>query len=361
MSETPLSPPPPSAQAPVIHHLSSAQRAAIILSLLDPEEARQLAQSFDPGAVDRAVAAFESLRIVDRGSILEAIATFVTTVKDHIPVVAGGARQAEKLASRLAALTHNDGTEAPPALEDRGSLDAGADAEAVWAYLRRLEPEQLATLLQAERPAVIAAVVQRLDRKGGSTILQMLPDEIAVNVVRIVMNGRQPAPRTYDAIAESLRRNAPGRLAEAENPQADPSGQLAEIFNTLPAARQETLLAPLRGELPDETKAVESKLLRFAILHERLPRTIVPTVFREITQDVLDKALKHGLAHHSETTEFLFGSISQRLAEQIRERIEEMPRVSEEDGEAAQTELMGALLSWAEEGRFTFKELEEDA
>ncbi|MEO1656123.1 MAG: FliG C-terminal domain-containing protein [Pseudomonadota bacterium] len=361
MSEAALvSQPQPASQDVDIPKLTAAQRAAVILSLLDPDNARSLAEGFDDGAAERAIGAFESLRIVDKRALLETIAAFVAAVKDEVPVVAGGARRAEQLAEALTP-PPAEIVETPPELTDSGSIDEGADADAVWAYVRKLEPTQLAALIGAERPAVIAAVIQRLDRKSGSAVLGQLEQGTAVQVVKQVMSGRQPAPRTYEAIAESLRRNAEGRLAVATEPEGDPSAQLAEMFNCLPAAQQDAILEPLRSELPEETKLVEERLLRFAILHERLPKTFAPTIFREAPQDILDKALKHGLEHQQDAADFLLGSISQRLAEQIRERIDEMRKISHEDGETAQTELLGMLFGWADEGRFTFKDPDEEA
>ena len=361
MSDAALVSQPPTANKDVdIPKLTAAQRAAVILSLLDPDNARSLAKGFDNGAAERAIGAFESLRIVDKRALLETIAAFVAAIKDEVPVVAGGARRAEQLAEALSP-PPAEILETPPELTEDGSIAEGADADAVWAYVRKLEPTQLAALISAERPAVIAAVIQRLDRKSGSAVLGQLEQGTAVQVVKQVMGGRQPAPRTYEAIAESLRRSAGGRLAVSTEPAGDPSAQLAEMFNCLPAAQQDAILEPLRQDIPEEIKLVEERLLRFAILHERLPKTFVPTIFREAPQDVLDKALKHGLEHHTEAAEFLLGSISQRLAEQIRERIEDMRKISQEEGETAQTELLGMLLGWAEDDRFAFKDPEDEA
>jgi flagellar motor switch protein FliG len=84
-------------------------------------------------------------------------------------------------------------------------------------------------------------------------------------------------------------------------------------------------------------------------------------IFREVDRKVLDPAMKHALNVHTETAEFLFASISQRLAEQIRERIEEHPPISADEGEDAQAELLSTLIDWSEEERFAFKPLTEGA
>lgn len=337
--------------------VTPAQRAAIILSLLEPENARNIAERFDEGRIDRAIKAFESLRMVGRKDLLSTIRTFTTALEGDFPVVAGGQRRAYALAEALmddAAFAGARGEE-PPMLEDQGSLDDGADAEAVWAYVRALDPAKIGALLRKERPAVVAAVLQRISTESATAVLDALADEAATEVVRLVLSGRQPAPPTYNAIAESLRRNAADRIAEADQPSANPADQLAEVFNIMAASRQDAILEPLRDKQPALIENLESKLLRFALLHERLPKTIVPTLFREVDNKVLDPALKLGLQDHKETAEFLLGSISQRLAEQIRERLEDAPALKSGEGEDAQTEVMKTLIAWSEEGRFSFK------
>ncbi|MEM7518201.1 MAG: FliG C-terminal domain-containing protein [Planctomycetota bacterium] len=365
MSET-AQPPASTAKAPVPAanatppaelHLSLPQRAAIILSLLEPDNARSIAEHFDEGRVDRAVEAFESLRMVGRRDLLATIKAFTTALEGDFPVVAGGQRRASVLAEALmdkASLAIHEGEE-PPVLENQGSVDEGADAEAVWAYVRALDPAKIGALLRKERPAVVAAVLQRISTESATAVLDALVDESATEVVRLVLSGRQPAPPTYNAIAESLRRNAADRIAEANQPSANPADQLAEVFNVMTASRQDAILEPLRVKQPGLVESLEGKLLRFEILHERLPKTIVPTLFRELDNKVVDPALKLGLQSHKETAEFLLGSISQRLAEQIRERIEESPALKPGEGEDAQTEIMKTLIAWCEEGRFTFK------
>ncbi|GGY51565.1 FliG C-terminal domain-containing protein [Parvularcula lutaonensis] len=360
MSETSL-PAEPQRSAVPGTILRGPERAAVILSLLEPEVARGLAAHFDEGRIERAVATFESLGMVAKRDLLETVAQFIAALDGPVPVVAGGQKKARALANALTAANEDDPQAKQldkPELE--GSLADASDAEAVWQHVRQLSPEQLAALLKGERPALLAAVLQRVSRLAAGTVLETLDPAVATEVVRLIIDGRTPAPRTYDAIAHVLKRQA-DRITGPVEEARDATRELAEAFNTMPAAAQDAILQPLRQDLPDLTQKLENRLLRFAILQERLPKTVVPTIFREIDDKVIDKALKHALQHHPDTAEFLLASISQRLAEQIRERVEELPPVPPAEGEAAQTEIMRTLIRWAEEDRFTFKPPPDEA
>jgi len=334
--------------------LTNAQRAAIILSLLDAEQARDLAQRFDRGRTDRAIAAFEQLPMVDRATLMSVIEAYLDAISGAAPLVAGGPRRAHQLADILAkppALTNDN---SPKMDDNSGSIDDDADAEAVWAYVRALPQEKIAKLVAGERPAIISAVVNQLDADSSSAVLARLPGEKASAVVRQMLSGREPSSKTYDAIAESLRRVAPDRLASNDSASFDPLA-IANIFNRMPAKRQVEILEPLKSLIPEQVGAVEEFLLSFPNLPERLPRTVVPTVFRELDNKVIDTALGYALTDQPDAAEFLLGSISQRLAEQIRERVEELPKPKAADGEEAQAEIMRILIEWSEEGRFQFK------
>lgn len=332
--------------------LSGPERAAVVLSLLEPDLARSLAERFDDGRTERAIRAFENLPMLDRDELLGIVTDYIEALSGDVPVVAGGQRRASELANALA----------PPQTDSTqdgqggagGFLDEGAAPEDVWAYVRGLEPEKLAILLIEERAAVISAVLQRLDREGASAVLSALPQGKASDVTRLLLGGRKPTGRTYEAIAESLRRTAPQRLSASSERGLAPL-EIAEIFNCMPAATQQAILEPVRPEMAREIEALEAHLLSFPNLHERLPRTVVPSMFREIDRAVLDRALGHALKNQPETAEFLLGSISQRLAEQIRERIDDQPPFSDAEGEQAQANVMQTLIAWSEEDRFAFK------
>ncbi|MEM1381553.1 MAG: FliG C-terminal domain-containing protein [Pseudomonadota bacterium] len=338
--------------------LTGPERAAIILSLLEPDVARSIAERFDVGRTERAITAFENLPMVGRNDLMAVIDSYLDALDGDIPLVAGGQLRASELARALEPPMMDFASPFTDDAPAQGSLDDDADAEAVWTYVRALDPEKLGALLISERASIISAVVQQLERDSASAVLAALPVEKAGDVARMMIAGRKPSAQTYDAIAESLRRSAPGRLAEGGGATGFVPEHVAGIFNRLPAAQQEAILEPIRPDMPEEMAALDEHLLNFPNLEARLPKTIVPTLFREMDKDILDAALGHALKHKPHVAEFLLSSISQRLAEQIRERIAERPPQSDADGENAQAEIMKRLIAWEEEGRFAFKLLD---
>ena len=335
--------------------LTPAARVAVVLSLLPPEEARALAQRLDPGTVERVIAAYEAMGALPRPVVLQVIARFVAEMASPHPSVRGGARQARALLGALA----------PPSAEADGAspADVGADPaerlaegatpEAIWAHVEAMTPEALASLFAQERPAVIAAAVPRLSEAKAGDLLTALSEEAAVAVARLLAGGRPVSPPALDAIAESLRVRAQDGPAPEENAGET---QLIALLNRCPFTRQEVVLRALRDVDEPLAGRVEEGLLRIDSLPDRLPRTAVPMVFRELAPGVLDPALRYASEANPKAADYLFSNISQRLAEQIRERVAALPMPSEEEGEKAVASLIGTLLGWAQENRFALND-----
>ena len=338
--------------------LGAAERVAVILSLLPPDEARALARKLDPGTVDRVIAAYEAMGTLPRPVVLQVIARFVAELTSPHPAVRGGARQAQALLGALAPETdvenapEDDANEAP-----RGSIAQGAAPEAVWAHVEGMAPDALAALFGDERPAVIAAAVPRLSEAKAGALLSALPEQAAVAVARLLAGGRPVAPPALDAIAESLRVRAQDGPPAEENAGET---QLTALLNRCPFSRQEVVLASLRDLDEPLAGRIEAGLLRIDSLPDRLPRTAVPMVFREVAPGTLDPALRYALEANSKAAEFLFSNISQRLAEQIRERVAALPLPDPEAGERAVAQLIGTLLGWAQDDRFALKAAETE-
>jgi flagellar motor switch protein FliG len=335
--------------------LTPAQRAAVILSLLGENEARLVASHFDHGRVDRAVDAFRSLPMVSQEEVLRTVEDFNSVLSSALPVVSGGAKKAASLAKTLCPPTPLLAAPEEAADDEPGSLDENAGEDAVWAYLAKMPPAKLGRLLGGERPALIAAAVRRLPDEAGETVLGQLDDEKACEVVHLIMTAKPLAEKTLGAVTEALRRQALALPAGA-GLQRDPRKKAVHVINAASPARQMVLLEGLRKSAPEDLKAVEDQILRFATLPDRLPRTAVPLLFREMEGKTLDRALQYASQTEPQTAEYLLSCISQRLAALVKDRIDEMPPISEEEGEEAQAQVMRNLIRWAQEERFAFKQ-----
>ena len=89
--------PAPRAASEPASALDPAARAAVVLALLPPEDARAVAASLDRGVIDRIVTAYEGLGAPPRETVLAVVARFVAELESPRPAVRGGTRPAKAL------------------------------------------------------------------------------------------------------------------------------------------------------------------------------------------------------------------------------------------------------------------------
>ncbi|MEM6649208.1 MAG: FliG C-terminal domain-containing protein, partial [Pseudomonadota bacterium] len=334
--------------------------------LLEPHQAKAIADQLDEGAIERVISAYEDMRTVPKPVLLQIIAGFVTEVRCQNPRVRGGTRQAALLAEAIQPPPAKEGQEGEEktaeANDQLGSIAPGADSAAIWAYFESMEPALVAKLIVNERASVIAAILHKLPDHQGGQIVTALPEEKAIAVISQMARGAPVSRKTLDAITESLRQQANQVDEDALDTDDDQNNfsHLTAILNRCPLSRQTAVLTPLRDIAAEETKEIEKGLIRFGTLSRILPRSAAPILFREMDETDLYTAIRFGAGQAQETVDFLYANISQRLAEQIREKIDAFPMPDEETGEDAQTKVMSQLLAWEKEGRYTFEEPKED-
>lgn len=337
--------------------LQPAQRVAVILALLEPPQAREIADHIDSESLPHIISAYEQMRSVKKPILLETIANFVAEMRSKAPRVYGGPKRAAELADTIME------QDVMPIGIDLSDISGGEaveelDTSAIWSQLAEMKPGDLARLMSRERPSVIAAILARVPEDIGGAVMGALPEEIAIAVTAQMAKSGPLSALAMEAITETLRiRTQEQEDGVVDDGEFDPVPRLSAILNRCAVSRQRAVLEDLRAENPEQADAVEKRLVRFETLVELLPRNAAPMIFREVDDSTLNTALRYGVQNAPESTEYLYANISQRLAEQIRERVEATPMPSDEDGEKAQTEIVSRILWWTGEGRFTLNGL----
>ena len=184
-------------------------------------------------------------------------------------------------------------------------------------------------------------------------------DEAAVKaaMVHFATNGK-PNPVAIDAVARLLEEE----LLNSDEPMAEVSvggvnsnlDKVAGYLNRMISSRRDATMEALRQELSAEDMAIlEAKVLSFPALEDRLPRSAIPMVLRELDEKTLLVVLKYGTKTASSAVDYLLNNISQRLAGQYREKMDEMPDIDEEKGEKATSQFICKILAMADEGKFS--------
>lgn len=342
------------AAAPALPQRSAPEKAAAILALLGEAKLQKLSGRLNPAAEKRlraAVTALGSIPVREQQAI---VAAFATTLAEHKQAVKGGVETADRLA--VALFGEGAGAESEQAEEEEVQAP-----DTVWTRIAALDPEAVAAVLSEREPAITAVALARLPAAFAAKLANAMAEDPGIRSVVTMALSANTAGVAVEAVEAILEEALFGTGTALKSVDQAHVGRIAGILNRLTGPRREAVLAALDKELdPDTLEAVRDKVMGFDDLAARLPRNAVPLIFREAEQEVLLTALAYAAARGSKAPEFLFGNISQRLAGQLKEQMEKQAAPSEKEGELAQTEIVGFVLSAAEEGTITLLEPEKD-
>ena len=144
-------------------------------------------------------------------------------------------------------------------------------------------------------------------------------------------------------------------------------------FATLPEDRIAAILTPASYDLRDEVmnglrktdpelaERVLAGVFTFVDIPTRIAAVDVATAVKTVAHTDMVIALCYGNGNGmEEVSEFILGGLSRRMAETIREEIEERGAVKTKEGEAAVTALVSGIQGQILAGEISFVDLDDD-
>jgi len=136
-------------------------------------------------------------------------------------------------------------------------------------------------------------------------------------------------------------------------PAADLTAFLSEQRPEVVSLILAELLDILTENDPENAKRIRDAMLTFEDLPARLPSSAIPILFKDMPVEKLQEALKAGSAQSPDTVEYLYANISQRMAGQFKEQVEELPDLSDKQADKAISGLMVFIGQLEKQGRVT--------
>ena len=341
---------PPLSSAPPLQ-LSQREKAAIIVRFLLNEGADlSLSDLPDDLQADLALV-MGKMRHVDRQTLATVVMEFASELE------AVGLCFPRGLSGALSALEG----QISPVTAQRLRKEAGVRlAGDPWNRLRALSVDALIEIVERESTEISAVLMSKLDVSKAAELLGELPGDRARRITYAVSLTGGITPEAVERIGLSLAcqlEDAPARAFEK-----GPDSRVGEILNYSAAATRDDVLSGLDETDEHFASAVRKAIFTFSDIPARLVERDVPNVLRDVPQDVLVTALAAAKDEATKpTVNFLLENISARLADQIREDMEDRGTVTPKDGEAAQTQVVGVIRQQAEAGDIQLNEPEEEA
>lgn len=316
--------------------LSKIDQAAILLMSLGEKEAAEVLKHLGPKEVQRIGTAMTALENVPQNHVETVMTNFLEEARTLTGLGMGSDGYIRNM------LVEALGDDKANSLVDRillGGNTTGLDT------LKWMDARAVADIIRHEHPQIQAIVVSYLDGDQAAEVLSNLQDKVRLDIVMRVAALDSVQPNALQELNDILEK----QFSVSAGSQTKEMGGVkvaAEIMNNLDSS--------VEGELMDSIKEVDEDLgtqiqdLMFVFDNLKgVDDRGIQALLREVSSEVLILALK---GSDEELKEHIFGNMSKRAAELLRDDLEAKGPVKLSEVEGAQKEILVIARRMADAG-----------
>ncbi|AWZ19284.1 flagellar motor switch protein FliG [Roseovarius sp. TM1035] len=334
----------------VAAHLTRAQKAAIIVRFLINEGAEIALTDLPDVLQARLTTQMGSMRYVDRGTLADVVAEFAQELEGM------GLTFPRGVAGALSALDGRISPQTAARLRKEAGVRQQGDP---WEQVKHADLAALIPIVERESTEIAAVLLSKLDVARAADLLGKLPGELARRITYAVSQTGAVSPEAVDRIGLALAAELHD-IPETAFAQGAVE-RVGAILNFSPAATRDDVLTGLDEADQDFANLVRRAIFTFVHIPERVKPTDIPRITREVDQAVLVTALAGAASGDLVTVaEFILSNMGKRMAEAMREEIQERGRVRLRDAEEAMTAVVNAVRTLEAAGEITYVTPEED-
>lgn len=321
---------------------TGTQKAAIILQALVSQGGTVSLEKLDANLQQTLAEEFSAIKHVDQTVLDSVIAEFEASMATD------GLRFPIDMTERMSGLT--DVLETNLLTTLRETLGLAADDD-IWREVGALSSEKLAETLAMESPRIGALILSKLPPARASELLDELPEESTTLLAQMMAKTEEASPMLVESIGVSLL--GASRVTTQNGLSGDSVGRLAAILDAAKPASRDHILAVLAEDDPEFAKLVRAAIFTFGDIPARLTVEDVPKITREVPPEDLNLALGYAKENAMDTFNHITNNMSKRMADALKDEIEEAGEISQDVGEAAQSRVAGIIRAMQDRGEIT--------
>lgn len=287
--------------------MSDVRKAAILISSLPEEQAAQLLSKLTPKQVEVVSIEIAKLGRLTASEQEGVIQDFASSNPNAVDFHGGGLQLASSLVEKAL------GKDAAATLENvKQSIQSRP-----FAFLKKVDPQNLLTFILDEHPQTIALVLSHLNPTLGAEVVKGLPPEKQLQVIRRIANMSQTNPEVIHEVEQGLERRMSNLMGQSFE-TAGGVNSVAEILNVSDRATERTLLESLGQEDPELVDEIRRLMFVFDDL-AKLSDKDIQAVLKNVETNQWAMALKGASA---DLKRKVLGNMSQRAAQSLQEEME---------------------------------------
>lgn len=325
--------------------LSRQQKLAVFLIIIGPEAAAEVLRQFDDAEIELVCREMSTITTVSTEVQKLSLEEFAGLIGKSVGSALGGLAYAQ----RTLEIAKGD-YKASSIIGRVGPVGTSVE---VIKDISEMEGRQIFNLVKHEQPQTISFLLSYLDSAKSAEVFSLLGPDLREEVIERLGTIESTSLDLVSKIARSLGKHYDSKVRPAFH-RSGGVRSVADLLNQLDKEMSKNLLARLEERNPGLSAAIRKKLFSFEDLI-RLQPADLQRVLREVDSAALAVAMKSA----SETLrERIYGAISRRAAEGLKEEIEMLGPVRLKDVETAQDGIIQVVRRLEEEGQIT---LESDA
>ncbi len=321
--------------------LGEADRAAVMVMLLEDDQAAQILAQLDPAELRLLGEKMCALGEIQPEVIAHAIAKFVERTESMGMVAHDRVGQVRVLMTRAV------GDVKAGNLMERIAPERAKASPLEMA--RWLNPRALIPLIEGEHPQAIAVLLVQLDPEVAAEVLHALPASVQPEVVHRIATLGPVSPEAIAMLEDMLAH----RLESSQGQISYELGgvrEAADIVNNSGKAMEKRVIPEIAKLDKALARRIESEMFKFEHLFA-LDAQAMGTLLREVDNDTLIDALK-GIGE--EERKCFFRAMSSRAADGVMDEIASRGRIKLADVVEAQRQVVAAARRLAAEGLIAF-------
>lgn len=312
-------------------------RAAVLLLSLGEEDAAEILKHLGPKEVQRIGAAMTRLTNITRDQVEVVLSNFFELVQTQTSLGVGSDEYIRNM------LVSALGEEKAGSLADRilmGGNTSGLDT------LKWMNSRAVSDVIRYEHPQIQAIVIAYLDSDQAAEVLGYLDERVRLDIILRIASIESVQPQALQELNDILEKQF---SSSSGNTAAAALGGIkctADIMNFLDTSAESQLIESLREVDEDLAQEIQDLMFVFDNLSEVDDRGI-QALMREISSDVLILALKGA---DEAVKGKIFGNMSSRAADLLKDDLEAKGPVKVSEVEAAQKEILSIARRMSDAG-----------
>ena len=218
------------------------------------------------------------------------------------------------------------------------------------------DPKALFSLLQNERPQVIALIMAYMDPMQAAQILEELPDDKRIQTVESMARMDRVSPDAIAIVEEEMKRKFATFITSEDNMSLGGIDYVADMMNHVERSSERKIFEELDKRNPELSQSIREKMFVFENILDMDDRSV-----QRFVRDCETKDIVYALKSASEEMKTIFfNNMSKRMADSVRADLEITTNVRLKDVEEAQQRIVNVIRKLEEQGEVIIKKGGED-